>query len=408
MSSLDITLDENRSQLGWLRLELLELADHVDRLRLRSGAPPVDRSVLGLDGLPSYLLEEVRVRSETVIFAELASIDTHNVVGGGRAILGQRFLEDYIFNFYSSHLRNHPHAFRPDDRPLVTGDPAATQILTTLAATIDTMLEQRASARTVRRRSDPTSRQGNVYVPPPFPPPLPQPNYNPPRGGSVFDRPTAPASASRPRRDPGRGRRPPPDAGVQPGGAVRLEHVVDLIIIQGSERNPYEDLALANRVFADCGVHFSAGAYHTIPATAALNFIGFWENMHVAGDDCPIGTVSRDTERLFNYAQTAFGLRARLRAFYVPSHDGRGHGFSFFPECTRGPAARFHGHVVIRNGAPPRTLAHELGHILLNDGLHSGYIDTGDTDNLMVPSEMSTDSLLDRAQCNVINGSTQA
>ena len=60
-----------------------------------------------------------------------------------------------------------------------------------------------------------------------------------------------------------------------------------------------------------------------------------------------------------------------MRAFFVFSITGvSASGYSRPPYCATGTAAPFRNIIVVENSGDTSTLAHELGHILLNSGAH--------------------------------------
>jgi hypothetical protein len=81
--------------------------------------------------------------------------------------------------------------------------------------------------------------------------------------------------------------------------------------------------------------------------------------------------VSTEGRRLYNGASLAFGFGGRYRAFFVADFNGiRASGYSLPPYCATGSAAPFRYSADIDNGGDSATLAHELGHILINSGAH--------------------------------------
>jgi hypothetical protein len=68
-------------------------------------------------------------------------------------------------------------------------------------------------------------------------------------------------------------------------------------------------------------------------------------------------------------------------------------GYSYPPYCATGAAAPISGMANVSNSGASRTLAHELGHILINSGDHPA-----DTNNLMHPTNTATGNELTAAQ----------
>ena len=67
-------------------------------------------------------------------------------------------------------------------------------------------------------------------------------------------------------------------------------------------------------------------------------------------------------------ARAAFGLSADIQVFYVERMSLGNVGEDFRP----GNNAALANSAVVADGADATTLAHELGHILLDDGTHRG------------------------------------
>jgi hypothetical protein len=107
---------------------------------------------------------------------------------------------------------------------------------------------------------------------------------------------------------------------------------------------------------------------------------------------------------MFDGGTTAHNLSSRMRVFYVATMTpNKGRANSTPPYCATGASAPYLDYVEVNNTALPDTLAHELGHILLDSGRHSGIVNPADTTNLMF-APGRTGSNLDATQCSTIFG----
>jgi hypothetical protein len=177
---------------------------------------------------------------------------------------------------------------------------------------------------------------------------------------------------------------------------------VDLVKTKGSSRNTATDLATASTVFSGCGVSFTAGQNVTVPDADSNTWLGGDTDIQVSSS---CGSVSTEEKSAFDGAQTKYSLSSRMKFLYVNTLSGiSALGYSIPPYCATGVAAPYVDHGVIPNNALSDTLAHELGHILINSGQHSGIDNTADTRNLMfAPGRTASD--LDNSQCQKIYAS---
>jgi hypothetical protein len=176
---------------------------------------------------------------------------------------------------------------------------------------------------------------------------------------------------------------------------------VDSITLDGSTLSPTAQLATANSVFAGCCVQFVAGA---TPPRESRATTQSWlggngdTDLDLSGVTC--ATPTTEERSMYTNATAAHGLSSRMRVFYPGSTSGYpALAFSRPPYCAGG----FPNHIVMYPGALNDTLAHEFGHILLNNKMHSGMVNPADTRNLMfAPGRTASD--LDPVQCLVIFG----
>jgi hypothetical protein len=175
---------------------------------------------------------------------------------------------------------------------------------------------------------------------------------------------------------------------------------IDLIKLRGSTQTPATDLTLANTIYRKCCVQFVKGQEPPVPNDLSNTWLGGDTDVRVA-NTC--GSVEAEQKAMFDGAASTFGLSSRMRAFYVQSFSNYDAvAFSFPPRCATGDAAPYVNHIIIQDTENDDTLAHELGHILLNSYEHDGIDHPGDTNNLMTAGGRRTGSEIDDSQCKII------
>ena len=140
---------------------------------------------------------------------------------------------------------------------------------------------------------------------------------------------------------------------------------VDTLKLFGATKNPQTLIATANAIFSQCDVRVVHGvdAQATQAQTTAL--IGDTD-LH-SNNSC--GSPSAEERHLFRDARATFNMTARFSAFLVQSVSGiAASGYSCIPSSA--PHALFRNRVVVVDSGDDATLAHELGHILMNLGPH--------------------------------------
>jgi hypothetical protein len=157
-----------------------------------------------------------------------------------------------------------------------------------------------------------------------------------------------------------------------PSAAVptRAEKVVDIetVKLAGSTHNPATQVRVANAIYAQCNVRLNHVGEHTATAAQTSTWIGADSKLN-ASSVC--GSVTAEQTALHDGATAAFNLSARFRAFFAPDLTGiNASGYSFPPYCATGAGSRFLNTLVVQNSGDTSTLAHEMGHILLNSGGH--------------------------------------
>ncbi|MBR0713548.1 DUF4157 domain-containing protein [Bradyrhizobium liaoningense] len=166
---------------------------------------------------------------------------------------------------------------------------------------------------------------------------------------------------------------------------------IDTVKLDGSNRDPAADIATANGIFASCNVRFVPGVQQ--PATPADTTAWIGADRILQEGTC--GAPSVEERRLINGAMTTFGLSARIRTFYVPTLSTHNRADSCPPGISTALASRA---AYVSNDAMGRSLAHEMGHILLDSGAHRKAV----TNIMTSTNEAPLGETIDDGQCNTI------
>ena len=163
----------------------------------------------------------------------------------------------------------------------------------------------------------------------------------------------------------------PTPAGTSPGATTGCPVIktvkVDAVSLDGSTRNAVQEVDRASTIFSQCCVHFElvgGGSESNARTTALLG------GDTVLDHSTSCGTASAEELGLFSGATADFNLSSPIRAFYVNSTRPSVPADSVPPFCATGAAAPLKGMAVVTNTASIRGLAHEFGHILLDNGNH--------------------------------------
>jgi peptidoglycan hydrolase-like protein with peptidoglycan-binding domain len=171
---------------------------------------------------------------------------------------------------------------------------------------------------------------------------------------------------------------------------------VDIVSLDGSTRNPFADLEFANAVLNQCCVRFAFGGGGSEDPVRTRALIGGDTDLSdLTTTNC--ATPSVEETGLFAGASADFGLSNSIRIFYVASLTSGSRAYSIPAFCGTGASAGLRGMAAVSNSGQQRSLAHELGHILLNSPTHPA-----DTNNLMNPTNTATGEQLTAAQCSTI------
>ena len=199
----------------------------------------------------------------------------------------------------------------------------------------------------------------------------------------------------------------PTPAGTTPeatAGCSTIKTInVDIVFLDGSTGNGLQQLDKASSIFNQCCVRFvvSGGGTESPKRTQAL----------LGGDNVlevnpRIGDRTAEEIAMFIGATAHFNLSGRIRVFYVgsitPSSTPFGDidAYSIPPFVAIGASAALENMVVITNTASERSLAHELGHILLNEG-NKAHTDM-DPEYLMSPAGPTPGERITPTQCGTI------
>ena len=166
--------------------------------------------------------------------------------------------------------------------------------------------------------------------------------------------------------------------------------VVDMISFRGTDRIPSTDLVKTNAIFAPCCIEFVMGRGVSVSPDFSDPRMG----NDTTFDRGRCGEDTAEEQALIPAVNKKFNLNGRIHVFYFENINPDAKATSQ-PEYCSTPLAL--NHVYMTNSAVDRTMAHEIGHILLNDLLHDS-----PPDNLMHPSEGSLGSNLTPEQCATI------
>ena len=141
---------------------------------------------------------------------------------------------------------------------------------------------------------------------------------------------------------------------------------VDTLKLDGSTHNPATDVQVASAIFSQCNVRVQ----HGVNDTALPGETTTWltnTDLHSA-NSC--SSPSTEERRLFRDGATAHSFGARFHAFFPATFSGIvSSGYSCIASQTPHPLMR--NTAIIQNDGDTDSLAHELGHILINLGPHT-------------------------------------
>jgi len=170
----------------------------------------------------------------------------------------------------------------------------------------------------------------------------------------------------------------------------RRSVTVNVTRLAGAADTTNADLNTANTVFSQAGVSVSRGAEKTLSAADSTAILG----IDSALDEFSGPALTTEETKLLAHNRTP----GRITAYWVPSMSAGSRGEAMIPS--------YHGVtdssiVISASARAADSFAHELGHCLLDDGVHDG-----DPNNLMASGSIRnfTDKLTD-AQIKKIQSS---
>ncbi|MDH3974173.1 MAG: DUF4157 domain-containing protein [Deltaproteobacteria bacterium] len=159
-------------------------------------------------------------------------------------------------------------------------------------------------------------------------------------------------------------------AAQAPPGARRTRAektvVVDTLKLVGSTHNPSTQIAVANSIFSQCNVRIQHGV-NADDSRAAAPFTTTWLGGDTdlrSGSSC--GSVTAEERRMYRGGRAEYGMgTGKISAYFVATVTGiAGGGFSC--STRAGTHALNRRKSVVNNSGSLDTLAHELGHQLID------------------------------------------
>lgn len=181
----------------------------------------------------------------------------------------------------------------------------------------------------------------------------------------------------------------------RPCAAMQTVNVA-IFPIPGNSRDPFADLTFANRVYADCCVQFRSVGGATLDAA----LLGTDAMLQHSGD---CDSFSAEEESLITVAERAAGS-AKIWIFYVPNFEPQSDakGLACALSSLSGNRLAIPSMILVAADADPVTLAHELGHLLIDTSDHHGIDNPSDPGNVMVAPRVLSGGIritADASQC---------
>jgi hypothetical protein len=183
---------------------------------------------------------------------------------------------------------------------------------------------------------------------------------------------------------------PAPAVPTTAGGATPAAKSVDIyaVSLPGSARDPFTDIARADTIWSQCSVKINLSGGQS------------WET-DLLDRMPPTGTLneypdpSSPTQEEIDLLNFHPGGKGTIHAYFVPAMSANSRGESFWASVTPNGVRA----VIVSDSAASDTFAHELGHVLLNDGGHHS-----DPDNLMATGSIRNVGVdkLDATQCGKV------
>ena len=168
---------------------------------------------------------------------------------------------------------------------------------------------------------------------------------------------------------------------------------VDVIILDGVQRNVQQDFNFMNQVYGTCCLQFVQNSTTQLGAVETFGILGFDGLLDVA--NCGDITLN---EAALALSMGLRGLSGRVRLVYVSTLNPSSRGLSVSPKCGTGLRSPLTDTAMIEAASDSRTPAHEIGHVLLNVFADHAVV----TSNIMHVTPGSTGSDAARVQCDIL------
>jgi hypothetical protein len=168
---------------------------------------------------------------------------------------------------------------------------------------------------------------------------------------------------------------------------------VDVIILDGVQRNVQQDFNFMNQVYGSCCLQFVQNSSTQLGPVETFGILGFDGLLDVA--NCGDITLNEGALAL---SMGLRGLSGRVRLVYVNTLNPSSRGLSVSPKCGTGLRSPLADTVMIEAASDSRTPAHEIGHVLLNVFADHAVV----TSNIMHVTPGSTGNDAARVQCDIL------
>jgi hypothetical protein len=168
---------------------------------------------------------------------------------------------------------------------------------------------------------------------------------------------------------------------------------IDVMILDGVQRNIQQDFAFMNQVYGPCCLQFVQNTTTQIGALETLAILGPDNLLDVA--ECGDITLN---EAALVLSMGVRNLSGRVTLVYVNTMNPSSRGLSVSPKCATGLRGPLIDTAIIEAASDSRTPAHEIGHVLLNVFADHAVV----TSNIMHVTPGSTGSDAAKVQCDII------
>ena len=168
---------------------------------------------------------------------------------------------------------------------------------------------------------------------------------------------------------------------------------VDVIILNGVQRNVQPDFDFLNKTYGPCCLKFVQNSTIQLGLLETVAILGFDGLLDVA--NCGDITLN---ETALALSMSLRSLSGRVKLVYVNKMSPSRRGLSVSPKCGTGPRNALTNTAMVEAAADARTPAHEIGHILLNVFADHAVV----AGNIMHVTPGSTGSDVATVQCDII------